>query len=184
LLHTTVENYGKLDILVNNAGILFEGSVASTSTEDWQRVLDINLKSVYLCCRFAIPVMIKNGGGAIVNISSVQGLKGFYNSASYAASKGGILALTRQMAREYAGLGIRINSISPGIIFTPIFGKLVEKPTDREALFASWVNQMPVGFFGLPEDIAFAAIYLVSDESSFVTGTNLVLDGGLSIRGI
>jgi NAD(P)-dependent dehydrogenase (short-subunit alcohol dehydrogenase family) len=128
--------------------------------------------------------MLKNGSGAIVNTSSVQGLTGFYNSAGYAASKGGILALTRQTAREYAGLGIRINSICPGIIHTPIFGKAMEKPAEREALFESWSNQMPVGFFGLPEDIAFAAIYLASDESSFVTGANLVIDGGLSIRGI
>lgn len=184
LISTSVEKYGKLDILVNNAGVLLEGSVTSTIPGDWQKVLDINLSSVYLCCRFAIPEMIKNGGGAIVNTSSIQGLTGFYNSAGYAASKGGVLALTRQTAREYAGLGIRVNSICPGIIFTPIFGKAVEKPADREALFESWSNQMPVGFFGLPEDIAFAAIYLASDESSFVTGTNLVIDGGLSTRGI
>ena len=127
--------------------------------------------------------MIKKGGGAIVNTSSVQGLRGFYNSAGYAASKGGILALTRQTAREYAGLGIRINSISPGIIYTPIFGKALEKPTDREALFDGWEEQMPVGFFGLPEDVAFATIYLASDEASYLTGINLVVDGGLSIRG-
>jgi len=184
LISTTIDKYGKLDILVNNAGILLEGSVTSTLPGDWQKVLDINLSSVYLCCRFAIPEMLKNGSGAIVNTSSVQGLTGFYNSAGYAASKGGILALTRQTAREYAGLGIRINSICPGIIYTPIFGKAMEKPADREALFESWSNQMPVGFFGLPEDIAFAAIYLASAESSFVTGANLVIDGGLSTRGV
>jgi len=184
MIRTTIDKYGKLDILVNNAGILLEGSVASTSPGDWQRVVDINLSSVYLCCRFAIPEMIKNGGGAVVNTSSIQGLKGFHNSAGYAASKGGILALTRQTAREYAGLGIRINSISPGIIYTPIFGKAVKKPADREGLFESWANQMPVGYFGLPEDIAFATIYLASDESSYVTGVNLVVDGGLTIRGI
>jgi len=184
LISTTVNNYGKLDILVNNAGILLEGSVTSTTQGDWQKVLDINLSSVYLCCRLAIPEMLKHGSGAIVNTSSVQGLTGFYNSAGYAASKGGILALTRQTAREYAGLGIRINSICPGIIYTPIFGINTERPADREALFESWSNQMPVGFFGLPEDIAFATIYLASDESSFVTGANLVIDGGLSIRGV
>lgn len=184
MIHTAIEKYGKLDILVNNAGILLEGSITSTAPEDWQRVLDINLNSVYMCCRFAIPEMIKNGGGAIVNTSSIQGVTGFYNSAGYAASKGAILALTRQTAREYAGLGIRVNSICPGIIYTPIFGKAVEKPSDREGLFENWSKQMPVGYFGLPEDIAFASVYLVSDESSFITGANLVIDGGLSIRGI
>ena len=184
LIRAAIDKYDKLDILVNNAGILLEGSATSTTQEDWQRVININLNSVYLCCRFAIPVMIKNGGGAIVNTSSIQGLTGFYNSAGYAASKGGILALTRQTAREYAGLGIRINCVSPGIIYTPIFGKAVEKAADKESLFESWEKQMPVGYFGLPEDIAFATIYLASDESSFVTGTNLVVDGGLSIRGI
>ncbi len=183
LIRTTIDKYGKLDILVNNAGIYLEGSITSTEPEDWQRVLDINLNSVYLCCRFAIPEMVKNGGGAVVNTSSIQGVTGFYNSAGYAASKGAILALTRQTAREYAGLGIRINSITPSIIYTPIFGKLVEKPSNREALFDRWAGQLPVGYFGLPEDVAFATMYLVSDESSFVTGTNLAIDGGLAIRG-
>ena len=184
MIRTAIAKYRKLDILINNAGILLEGSVTSTSPLDWQRVIDVNLNSVYLCCKFAIPEMVKNGGGAIVNTSSIQGLTGFYNSAGYAASKGGILALTRQIAREYAGLGIRVNSISPGIIYTPIFGEAVENPVDREALFDNWSKLMPIGYFGVPEDVAFASMYFASNESSFVTGTNLIVDGGLSIRGI
>ncbi len=183
LIRQTIEKHRKLDILVNNVGILLEGSITTTSPEDWQRVLDINLNSVYLCCRFSIPEMVKTGSGAIVNISSIQAISGFHNSAGYAASKGAILSLTRQTAREYAGLGIRINSISPGIIETPIFGKAMESPSGREGLEERWSKQIPVGHYGLPEDIAFAAVYLVSDEASFITGANLVIDGGLSMRG-
>jgi NAD(P)-dependent dehydrogenase (short-subunit alcohol dehydrogenase family) len=183
LVDMAIERYGKLDVLVNNAGIMWESSVVNTPPSDLQHVLDINLAGVFRCCRIVIPEMVKRGEGSVINMASVQGMTGFYNASAYAASKGGVIALTRQMAREYSGLGIRVNCISPGIILTTIFGQALEKPADREALFESWANSIPLGHFGLPQDVAYAALFLASDESSFVTGANLVVDGGLTIRG-
>jgi NAD(P)-dependent dehydrogenase (short-subunit alcohol dehydrogenase family) len=183
LVRTAVERYGKLDVLHNNVGVAIGGAVTETPPESWHRVLDINLGGVYRGCRFAIPEMIRNGGGSIINTASVQGMVGFPGWAGYAASKGGIIALTRQMAIEYAKHRVRVNCICPGTIRTPMLDEVLEKAPDPDALLRAWAEAHPIGRFGLPEDIAYAALYLASDESSFITGHALVVDGGVTARG-
>ena len=176
MIKTAVNKYGKLDILVNNAGI--EGKTASTadcSEEDWDQVLEVNLKGVFLGCKYAIPEMLRNGGGAIVNMSSIAGLVGFPNAPAYCASKAGIMALTRVTALEYATKNIRANCICPGIIKTPMIDRAAGGDVEVEKGYA---KAEPVGRLGRPEEVAKAALYLASSDSSFVTGTALVIDGG------
>jgi NAD(P)-dependent dehydrogenase (short-subunit alcohol dehydrogenase family) len=177
-----VESFGRLDVLHNNAGIALGASVVETSEELWSRVLDVNLGGVYRGCRYAIPHMIRGGGGSIVNSASVQGLRGFRGWAAYAASKGGIAALTRQVALEYAGQGIRVNCVAPGTIMTPMNEKVFAEAEDPEALKETWNRMHPVGRFGQPEEVAEAVLFLASDASSFITGQTLVVDGGITIK--
>ncbi|UCH26275.1 MAG: SDR family oxidoreductase [Trueperaceae bacterium] len=183
LVAVTVERYGRLDILVNNAGIAFQDTVVDISEEDWDRVLNINLTSVWRGMKFAIPHMIRAGGGAIVNLASVQGLMGFPGWSAYAASKGGVDALTRQAAVEYAPHNIRINSIAPGTIMTPMNERIFEETEDPEALIDNWNSLHALGRFGQPEEVGSLIRFLVSDASSFITGDTIRVDGGLLING-
>ena len=176
------ERWGRLDILVNNAGLVRVGSVTELSEDDWDLTLAVLLKGVFLCSRFAIPEMIASGGGAIVNIASVGGLVGAANLAAYASAKAGVINLTRQMAVDYGPCGIRANSICPGTIPTPLHYAFY-RPEDKEATLAEWAKSKPLRKVGRPEDIAYAAVYLASDEADFVTGANLVIDGGTIAAG-
>lgn len=176
MVNTAIDRYGKLDILCNNAGI--EGPWAPTedlSEEDWDRVLSVNLKGVFLGSRYAIPEMLKQDGGVIINTASIAGLIAITNMPAYCASKGGVVLLTKAMALEYAAKNIRINCICPGAIRTPMFSRLTLDQVETEKAFC---NGHPIGRCGTPEEIAHAALYLGSDESSFITGTALVVDGG------
>jgi NAD(P)-dependent dehydrogenase (short-subunit alcohol dehydrogenase family) len=174
----TLAAFGCLTVLVNNAGTIRRASVVDTTEEEWDRALEVNLKSVYLMSRQAIPHMAARGGGAILNIGSGWGLVGGRRAASYCASKAGVVNLTRAMALDHAEQGIRVNCICPGDTHTPMLSAEAEQlGQDRSAFFADAASR-PLGRVGQPEDIAQAALYLISDAASFVTGSILVVDGG------
>ena len=171
-----VSRYGRLDILVNNAGIGGVGSaVEDTDLADWRRVMDINAKGVFLGTKAAIPAMRDGGGGSIINISSQLGIVGTDNSsAQYQASKGAVRILTKSTAIQHAADGIRANSVHPGPVVTPMTeGRRADPDT-----YALMRSRIPLGRFARPEEIAYAVMYLASDESSFVTGSEVVVDGG------
>jgi NAD(P)-dependent dehydrogenase (short-subunit alcohol dehydrogenase family) len=174
-----VSRFGRLDILVNNAGILAAVNVEDTSGEAWDRMMDINAKGVFLGTKHAIPEMRKAGGGSIVNISSVAGLIGSIVGAAYGASKGAVRLLTKATAIQYAGDGIRANSVHPGIIETPMTLPTILAGED---LRQTQMDRTPLGRLGRPEDVALGVLFLASDESSFVTGSELVIDGGLTAQ--
>lgn len=172
--------FGAIEVLLNVAGIAHESPAHLLKVADWQHILNVNLTGMFLLAKHVIPGMLELGHGAIVNISSVQGLFGFPGYPHYAASKGGIISLTRQMAREYASAGIRVNCIAPGTVDTPMNEQVIARADDPEALRDSWNKMHPLGRFGQPLDIAQGALFLVSDESSWITGQCLAIDGGLS----
>lgn len=174
VVRETIDNYGRLDVLFNNAGIAMRLGVAELPEEDWDRCIAINLKGAYLGSKYAIPAMIANGGGSIINTASIYGIVGGLNRAAYVASKGGIVNLTRGMALDYANNNIRVNCICPGFTDTPLIRNFVETPTKYKAL----VDQHPMGRLAKPLDVAYGALYLASDESAFVTGIALPIDGG------
>jgi len=174
MVKTTINTYGKLNILVNNAGIAIRLPVVDLSEEDWDRNIDVNLKSVYLSSKYAIPRMIENGGGSIVNIASIYGIVGGRIRAAYAASKGGVVNLTRSMALDYALHKIRVNCVCPGFVNTPLLKNILKNKEEYQAL----ADLHPMGRLGDMLEIALGVLYLASDESSFVTGIALPIDGG------
>ncbi len=176
LVDSAVSTYGKLDCAFNNAGI--EGNMAPTADcteENWDRVIAINLKGVWLCMKYEIPEMLRQGSGAIVNTASVAGFVGFQGLPAYCASKGGIIQLTRAAALEYATRGIRVNAVCPGVIRTPMVDRITGGKPDAEAQFTALE---PIGRMGAPEEVAEAVVWLCSDAASFVTGHPMVVDGG------
>lgn len=178
-----VEAWGRLDVLVNNAGRGIQGALDAIDEAEWDEVITTNLTSVWRFMRCAVPVMRGQGGGTIVNVSSVQALRGFHGWAAYAAAKGGIEALTRQAAVDLAGDGIRVNSVAPGTIMTPLNEKVFRESDDPDGLIARWNAAHPLGRFGQPEEVAEAIVFLAGGRSSFVTGECLRVDGGLAIKG-
>ena len=180
MVEKTQHTFGRLDFAFNNAGI--EGESATThevTEENWDRVTGVNLKGVWLCMKYEIPQMLRQGKGAIVNCSSIAGVIGFPGIAAYTASKHGVIGLTKVAALEYATSGIRVNAVCPGVIQTPMIDRFIEKNnTTREAM----ASQEPIGRFGEPEEIAEAVVWLCSDASSFTTGHPLVVDGGWVAR--
>jgi NAD(P)-dependent dehydrogenase (short-subunit alcohol dehydrogenase family) len=182
VLAEAVDRHGRLDVLVNNAAISVAGSAGEMAEEDWARVIDVNLSGVWRGLRAAIPRMLAQGGGSIVNLSSVQAHVGFLGWSGYAASKGGIDALTRQAAVEYARAGIRVNAILPGTIMTEMNEAIMRESADGDAVMAGWVAMHPMGRIGQPEEVAAAIVFLASDEASFITGELLRVDGGLVVK--
>ena len=173
---TTVDKYGKLDILYNNAGI--EGAmapIADSTEENFDRVISINLRGVFLGMKYGITQMLKQGGGVIISTASVAGLVGFPNITAYCASKGGVVQLTKTAALEYAKQNIRINCICPGVIWTPMLERFTGGSEEAKKQFEA---TEPVGRMGTPEEIAQAALFLASDDASFVTGVPFPVDGG------
>jgi NAD(P)-dependent dehydrogenase (short-subunit alcohol dehydrogenase family) len=174
----TVAELGGLDILVNNAGIIRRASVPEMSEEDWDRTMAVNVKSVFLLSKYAIPVMAEAGGGAIINIASGWGLVGGRRAAAYCASKGAVVQLTRAMALDHGEQGIRVNCICPGDTDTPMLRAEAEQLGVPIEEFLAEAAQRPLGRIAQPEDIAQAALYLASDAAAAVTGISLVVDGG------
>lgn len=178
-VETAVGRYGKLDILVNNAGILIRKGLEETTVEDWDRIMGVNAKGVFLGTKQAIPAMRRAGGGSIINISSTAGLVGSPDgSPSYTATKGAVRLLTKSTAIQYAKEGIRCNSVHPG----PIDTEMIQDTLTDPARLAQRMQRLPLGRVGTTEDIAYGVLYLASDESSFVTGSELVIDGGTTAQ--
>ena len=176
-----VATYGQLDVLYNNAGIFpdEDGSVTEMDEEVYQRVIDVNLKGVSLCCKYGVPEMVRAGGGSIVNVASFVALVGCtVPQDAYTASKGAVLSLTRSLAVQFGPQHVRVNAICPGPIETPLLRELLR---DEEARNRR-LSRIPLGRFGRPEDIVNAALYLASDEASWTTGTTFVVDGGISVN--
>jgi NAD(P)-dependent dehydrogenase (short-subunit alcohol dehydrogenase family) len=176
MVNKTVETHGRLDCAFNNAGIEgVQAPIVENPEENWDRVININLKGVWLCMKYEIPQMLKQGGGAIVNTSSVAGLVGFQGITPYVASKHGVAGLTKTVALEYATSGIRVNAVCPGVIHTPMIDRFTGGDPEATAQFTSLE---PVGRMGTPEEVAEAVVWLCSDAASFVTGHPMVVDGG------
>lgn len=172
---------GGLSVLVNNAGIVITGSVEDLTLEQWQRGMSVNTDSIFLGCKYALPLLRENQPGSIVNISSIAGLIASHNFANYNASKAAVWLLSKSIALHCAksGWDIRCNSIHPTFIRTPILGDLVGD-RDEDVVMGKLARQVPIGRLGEPEEVAFAVVYLASDESRFMTGAELKLDGGIS----
>ena len=178
-MDTAVDRYGKLDVLVNNAGILIRKGIEDTTGEDWDRIMAVNAKGTFFGIKSAIPAMRRAGGGSIINISSTAGLVASPSgSASYTATKGAVRLLTKSTAIQYAGEGIRCNSVHPG----PIDTEMIQDTLTDPAMLAERMQRLPLGRVGTAEEIAYGVLYLASDESSFVTGSELVIDGGTTAQ--
>lgn len=173
MVQAAVTIYGRLDILVNNAGVLLAGTVVDLDGSDWNRLMAVNLRGVFLCSKYAIPLMIAQGGGVILNIASTAGLEGGYHRAAYSASKGGVIALTRAMALDHSANGIRVNCLCPGPVDTPML---------RRSTTPAGIDEIcktnPLGRLANPAEIASVALCLVSDMASYVTGAVWTVDGG------
>lgn len=171
--------YGKLDVLVNNAGILIQKDIEHTTEDDLEQTLAVNMKGVFLGTKYAIPAMRRAGGGSIINISSIDGLVGSpYSAPAYTATKGGVRLFTKSTAMQYAKENIRCNSVHPGPIVTPMISQQLDDPAKLEMR----LRRIPLNRLGTPEEVAYGVLYLASDESSYVTGSELVIDGGVTAQ--
>ena len=178
MMDDVVVRFGRLDVLVNNAGYGIRGNVVTTAEEDWDALMAVNLKGVFLCSKYAVPHMIAQGGGAIVNTSSTIASVGIPDRVAYVASKGGVAALTRAMALDHAADNIRVNSVAPGVIWSSYYEKMLETHEDPETFLARLKARAPTNRWGEPHEIASAILWLASDEASFATGSAMTIDGG------
>lgn len=175
MVKATVDRFGRIDILVNNAGVIARKSLLETTEEEWDEMMAVNLKGVFLCCKEVVPVMIKQGKGKIINIAAVTGQIGIRHRGAYGASKAGVINLTATMALELAPHNINVNTISPGWIET----HLVTPLTASSEMEKTILKSIPSGRVGQPEDVASTAVFLASDESNYIQGSVIVVDGGL-----
>lgn len=174
-----VADTGRLDVLCNNAGASSVTDPLSCTAEEWDQVFAVNARGVFLGTKYALPAMLAQGSGAIVNTASAAGMIGLKDRTAYCASKGAVIALTRQVAVQYAGTGVRCNCVCPGTVDSPWVGRLVEQAEDAALARAALVARQPIGRLGTPREVAAAALYLASDDAAFITGTELVIDGGI-----
>jgi NAD(P)-dependent dehydrogenase (short-subunit alcohol dehydrogenase family) len=178
LVSSVVDLEGKIDVLFNNAAINYFGKITDTAEDDWDRVMNVNVRGVFLGCKYVIPVMQKSGGGSIINTASAAAIVGLKNLAAYTASKGAVLQLTKNLALDYAADGIRVNALCPGVTATEMTLKLIDESPDPSAARRRFDTARPIGRMGEPLEIAKAALFLASDDSSYMTGAHLLVDGG------
>ena len=181
-VETATSRFGRLDVLVNNAGHIVWKSIVDTTEDEWDRVMAVNVRSMFVHSRAAIPVMQRSGGGAIVNTASISGVVGLPGQAAYCTSKGAVVQLTRQLAVDYAAAKIRVNAVAPGAVETPFLMGLVEAQEDPAALRAAIEAEHPLGRLASAEEIARSIVFLASDDAAFITGTVLMVDGGFTAR--
>lgn len=173
---------GRIDVLVNNAGYGFAATVLDTAEEDWDALMDVNVKGVFLCCKHALPHMIAQGGGAIINTASAVSVVGIAERAAYVASKGAVAALTRALAIDHVGQGIRVNCVGVGTVDSPYYEEMKAHSPDPEGLMAGLRNRQLLGRLGTGEEIAAAMVFLASDAASFCVGSTMMVDGGWTAR--
>lgn len=176
------EQFGGIDILVNNAGLLIEGTAEETSDATWDKIFDVNLKGLFRGCRAVIPQMRQRGGGAIVNLASIDALSGAIGHLAYSASKGGVTALTRSLATDHAVDNIRVNAVCPGTITTPMVEKMFKDTGDINAARNASIAKHPLGRLASAGEVASVIVFLCSNDASFITGQSVSVDGGRSIR--
>ena len=175
----SIKRYGRIDVLINDASIVHAGTILTTSEEKWDEVIDINLKGVFLCCKYVIPHMQKNGGGVIVNVGSINSMMAMENEAAYDASKGGVLMLTKAIALDFAKFNIRVNCILPGAIETTMLNASLNDASDPIQAREWTIQRHPVHRFGKPEEIADVALFLAAEAPRFMTGAVIAVDGGI-----
>jgi len=182
MVNLAVEKYGRLDVLLNNAAVQIMGRLTETSEEDWDRLHSVNLKGVFLGCKFAIPVMIRGGGGSVINMASILGFTGDPDLAAYCAMKGGVIALTKAAALTYGPEGVRVNCICPGDVDTPMVQDYFNKEPDPAAARREISQQYAMRRIATPREVARTAVFLASGDSSFTTGAVMVVDGGVTSK--
>lgn len=180
LIAKTLRLYGRIDTLVNNAGVNFVKPTLEMAVEDWDRVVNVDLRGTFLCSKYALEYMVEVGRGSIINIASVHTKATLGGAAPYAASKGGVAQMTASMAIEFAPYGIRINALSPGLIDTLIWKQIQDVAADKEAVRQHWFDNIPLGRVGTPREMGRVALFLASDDASYVTGANILADGGMT----
>jgi NAD(P)-dependent dehydrogenase (short-subunit alcohol dehydrogenase family) len=182
MVSTTVNQHGRLHILFNNAAVQIVSKLVETSEDDWDRIHSVNLKGVFLCCKYAIPRIIQSGGGCVVNMASILGFVGDPDLAAYCAAKGGVIALTKAASLTYGPEGVRVNCICPGDVETPLLKEYFDKDPDPQKLRDEVSSKYALRRVASPKEIAKVALFLASDDSSFITGGMVVVDGGLTIK--
>jgi NAD(P)-dependent dehydrogenase (short-subunit alcohol dehydrogenase family) len=178
VLGETIESFGGVDVVFNNAGIIRRTTAVETTVEEWDRVFGVNVRSIFLMCKHVVPVMAANGGGSIVNTGSGWGIKGGAQAISYCASKGAVVNMTRALAIDHGPQGIRVNSVNPGDVNTGMLRDEARQLAQDDASFLAEAADRPLGRMGEPHEVAAAVVWLASDESSYVTGSALIVDGG------
>jgi NAD(P)-dependent dehydrogenase (short-subunit alcohol dehydrogenase family) len=178
IIERTMGSFGRLDILFNNAGIVLNGSLADCTDDEWQRTMDVNLRSMFFLCRSAIPVMKNQGGGSIINMSSIAGTAGVPNRGAYSVSKAAVIGLTKSLAMDFITEGIRVNCICPATVDTPSLRQRIANAPNPEEARRAFIARQPMGRLGRPEEIAALALFLASDDSRYMTGQAIIMDGG------
>lgn len=181
VIREAIERFGRIDVLVNNAGIVIPGNLETTTMDDFDKTMDINVKGTFLMSKYAVMEMKNTGGGVIVNIGSVAALKGHIDRMAYCASKGAVVAMSRAMAAEYVKDNIRVNVICPGTTFTPAIDEKIKNAADPEAMKNAFVARQPMGRLGTPDEIAQAVLFAACEEAAYMTGSILVIDGGMTM---